>query len=498
MSEKDPRGLPKVLGPLEALCVIVGSVIGSGIFIVPAKIANQLPSMVGIGLVWILGGLFTLAGALTLAELSAMMPHAGGPYVYLREAYGRLPAFLFGWTELLVIRAGSMATLAAAFAIYFAQLFPAPSWLGPELWKMSAAVMAIAVVAAINVLGTKFGSSVQVVGTALKVGALGSMIALPFVLGRASSTNFAPVMPKAFDGSMFRGIMIAMVAVLWAYDGWVNSTELAEEVRDPGRNMPRALIMGALLLIVIYVTMSFCYHLVLPIEEVEAASTEKGSGTVVAAEYCRALLGPRGVTAIALVVMCSTFISLNGNALSGPRAYFAMARDGLFPQSLCTIHPRYQTPANAVLAQSVWGIVLSVAATVMILAPPPPEGSTLPAPLLGAWKTLNKTPLYDVLYEYVIFGGTLFYTMGAASVFVLRRSRPDWPRPYRTWGYPITPLLYIAAAFLLMGHMLIEAPVGSLSGLALIVLGLPVYLVFVRKRRKPESAFERSFRPEEV
>jgi APA family basic amino acid/polyamine antiporter len=482
--DEPPAGsatLPRVLGPVEALCVIVGSVIGSGIFIVPARVAREVPSVGGIALVWILGGLFTLAGALTLAELGAMLPRAGGPYVYLREAYGPLPAFLFGWTEFLVIRAGSMATLAAAFALYFAQLFPAPDWLRPELWRMSAACAAIATVAVVNSLGTKFGSTVQVAGTALKVGALSAMIILPFVLGKADPARLTPVWPESFGGGAIGGMMIAMVGVLWAYDGWVNTTELAEEVRDPGRNMPRALILGALVLIVLYVTMTLVYHMVLTIGEVQAAATEKGSAKVVAAEFCGKLFGPRGVTAISLVVMGSTFISLNGNALSGPRAYFAMARDGLFPHALCSIHPRFRTPANAVLAQSGWAIALTVAATAMILAPAPPESSRWPAPVVAAWSKLNRTPLYDVLYEYVIFGGTLFYTLGAASVFVLRRTRPDLHRPYRTWGYPITPALYVAGALILMGSMLLQAPVGSLSGLVLVVLGLPVYRLFVRK-----------------
>lgn len=480
-SANESHSLPKVLGLVEAFCVIVGSVIGSGIFIVPAKIAQVLPSIGGIAFVWIIGGLFTLAGALTLAELAALLPRAGGPYVYLREAYGRLIAFLFGWTELLVIRAGSMATLAAAFSLYFAQLFPAPDWMRGELWRMSAAVAAIAMVAVVNVLGTKVGSSVQVAGTALKVGALSAMILLPFVLGKADPAKLTPVWPAAIDGSLFKGIMIAMISVLWAYDGWVNSTELAEEVRDPGRNMPRALILGSLALIGLYVTMSLVYHTVLTLHEVQTAGTERGSSKVVAAEFCGTLFGPRGVTAISLVVMASTFISLNGNALSGPRAYFAMARDGLFPHALCRIHPRFQTPANAVITQSVWAIALTVAATVMILAPAPPHTSGWPRPLLNAWAKLNEKPLYDVLYEYVIFGGMLFYTLGAASVFTLRRAHPDWPRPYRTWGYPITPAIYIGASLLLMGSMLIEAPVASLSGLLLIALGVPVYLVFMRK-----------------
>jgi len=490
MNTKDSTTLPRVLGPVTALCVIVGSVIGSGIFIVPARVAREVPSIGGIASVWILGGLFTLAGALTLAELGAMLPKAGGPYVYLREAYGRLFAFLFGWTEFLVIRAGSMATLAAAFALYFTQLAPAPAGLSVDIWRMIAAVTALAIVATVNVIGTRVGGAVQVVGTGLKVGALVAMIFLPFLLGKADTARLTPVWPESLNLGIFQGMLVAMIGVLWAYDGWVNSTELAEEVRDPGRNMPLSLILGALILIALYVTMTLVYHMVLTVDEVRSAATEKGSAKVVAAEFCGMLFGARGITAISLVVMCSTFISLNGNALAGPRAYFAMARDGLFPQGLCKIHPKFQTPANAVLAQSGWAIVLTVTATVLILAPAPSASSGLPGPLLEAWAKLNKTPLYDVLYEYVIFGGTLFYALTAASVFVLRVKHPEWERPYRTLGYPVTPALYVAASLLLMGNMLVHAPFGSLAGLALIALGLPIYWVYIHTKRKPDLVEE--------
>src|SRR4051812_24767737 len=212
--------LPRVLGPIEALCVVVGSVIGSGIFIVPAEVARELPAMGPIILVWIVGGLFSAAGALTLAELGAMIPRAGGPYVYLREAYGDLPAFLFGWTEFLIVRAGSMATLAAAFARYFSQLVPAPQGLRGEVWQAVAAVAAIAAVTTVNVLGTALGGKLQVAGTAIKVGGVLTLIVLPFLVGGADVARLSPTWPPAFSGSLLAGMMAAMVGVLWAYDGW--------------------------------------------------------------------------------------------------------------------------------------------------------------------------------------------------------------------------------------------------------------------------------------
>jgi len=474
-----PRELPRVLGPVAALSVVVGSVIGSGIFIVPATVAMKVGGTGPIAIAWIIGGLFSLAGALTIAELAAMLPKAGGPYVYLKRAYGPPVAFLFGWTEFLVIRAGSIATLASAFALYFGQVVPAPAGWAPDLWQAAVAIVAIAIVAIINVAGTGVGGQVQVVGTALKVGALVVMMVAPFVLGVARVENLQPFWPEATAGNLGLGIMAAMVGILWTYDGWVNASELAEEIRDPGRNIPRALGLGMAILIAVYLGMTLVYHLVLPFETIAAAETRGGSPNVVAAVFCRRLMGVAGTVAIAMVVMTSTGISLNGNALSGPRAYFAMARDGLFPRWLAAVHPRFLTPANAIVAQAVWAIGLTAAGAAMKLLPPPTE-SSLPGPILAGWTLAHERPLYDILYSYVIFGGTVIYTMTIASVFVLRRKLPDQPRPYRTWGYPVTPALYIAASLLLIGSMLRDVPLESIAGLGIIAAGLPFYFLTSR------------------
>ena len=476
--------LPRVLGPVAAFCVVVGSVIGSGIFMVPSDVARATPAIGPIVLVWVLGGLFSTAGALTLAELGAMLPQAGGPYVYLREAYGRLPAFLFGWSEFLVNRTGSMATLAAAFAQYFAQVVGPPAGVSSQVWQASAAVGAIAVVVVVNVLGTALGGRLQVVGTALKVGGVVGLIVLPFAVGGGDVKNLSPVWPSAFDASLASGMMAAMVGVLWAYDGWMNVTPLAEEVRDPGRNIPRALGLGMATLVGLYLAATLAYHYVLPIAKVAAA--KGGAGEAVAATYCGTLLGTKGVLAISALVMCSTFISLNGNALTGPRAYFAMARDGLFPPGLCRVHPRFNTPANAVLAQGGWATGLIVFGTLMILWPAPGPGSGLPSPVLAAWAKLNQTPLYQILYTYVVFGANLFYLLAITSVFVLRARRPEAPRPYKTWGYPFTPLLFVVAAIYLLGDMLRQSPVESLAGLGIILSGVPAFLIFSRKSARAD------------
>ncbi|APW60056.1 APC family permease [Paludisphaera borealis] len=478
--------LPRVLGPVAALCVVVGSVIGSGIFIVPASVAKEVPFLSGIVAVWIIGGIFSAAGALTMAELGAMMPRAGGPYVYLREAYGPIPAFLFGWSEFTVSRAGSMATLAAAFARYFIQIVPPPSFLGGAVWQAAAAIAAISIVTIVNILGTRGGGAVQVFGTAIKVGGVLALIALPFAIGGGSVGNMAPIWPERVDGSIFTGVMAAMVGVLWAYDGWMNVTPLAEEIREPEKNIPRSMIWGMAVLISVYLAMTLAYHYVLPMSEMAAADEPEGGITkAVAAVYCKALLGGYGVLAISALVMCSTFISLNGNALTGPRSYFAIARDGMLPAWFQRVHPRFQTPASAILAQGVWAIILTAVGTALVVIPPPESTAGMPQFLTSAWLTLNKTPLYDILRTYVIFGATIFYMLTITSVFVLRVKQPDLPRPYRTWGYPFTPLLFVAGSLLLLGDMLRneQSRMQAVVGTVLILAGLPAYYLLRRDDR---------------
>jgi APA family basic amino acid/polyamine antiporter len=477
--------LPRVLGPVAAISCVVGSAIGSGIFLVPAAIATKVPYVGVIALVWIVAGLYSLAGALTLAELGAMLPHAGGSYVYLREAYGRLPAFLFGWTEFLVIRAGSVATLSAGFAYFFATVIPAPAGIDTRIWQLVIAIAAMVTVGVINVLGTRVGGGVQVAGTAIKLLALGLMIALPFVMGRADVSHLSPVWPSSVAPGLFEGFALAVVSALWAYDGWVNAGAMAEDIADPGRNVPRSLLWGMLTLIVVYLSTSLVYHLVLPISDVIQAGIIAPGNRPIAAEFCYRLLGDQGVTAISLAVMCSIFIALNGNAMSGPRSYFAMARDGLFPRALSVIHPRFQTPANAIIVQTVWAVALTVIGSLFLIVEPPAGG--LPKGVLAAWKTFHEKPLYDVLYTYVLFGGTIFYTLAIASVFVLRKTRPDLPRPYRTWGYPITPILYLIFSVILMANMLFNTPFESVLGLGIIMVGGLIYAFFYRDA-KPLTA----------
>jgi amino acid transporter len=475
--------LPRVLGPATAFSAIVGSVIGSGIFIVPARVAEAVPSIGVIGALWILGGLFSLAGALTVAELGAMLPHAGGPYVYLREAFGKLAGFLFGWTEFLVIRSGSVAALAAGFALYFGEVVPAPGGIPRAAWEAGVAIVAMSTLAALNVIGARVGGGVQVLGTVLKVGTMAAMILLPlpFLMGVARVENLSPMWPDDIDGALGRAMLAAMVGVLWTYDGWINITALAEEIKDPGRNIPRAAILGTLTLIAIYLGVTLSYHLVLPMADV----ARPPEGRNVAGAFFVALFGGPGAWLIALVVMFSIFIALNGNALSGPRAYFAMARDGLLPSFLSRVHPRFRTPAAAIVTQTAWAALLTAAGATFLLIPAPGSDSRLPGWAREAWEKLNETPLYDVLFSYVIFGATFMYALTVASVFILRRTRPDLHRPYRTWGYPITPIVYLLAAGLLLANMLRETFAESVVGLGIILAGVPAYYAM---RRRPPSA----------
>ena len=399
--------LPRVLGPLAAFSAVVGSVIGSGIFLVAAKVADNVPFMGGILLVWVIGGIFSGAGALTLAELGAMLPQAGGLYVFLRAAYGSLPAFLFGWAEFLVVRSGSMATLAAAFAQYFAHVVAPPGAIPVKIWEAGAAVLAITVVTIVNVLGARRGGTLQVIGTALKVGGIAILIALPFVLGGGSVANSHAVLAD----------VAGRLDDLQGHDGGDGQRALGVRRLDqrhaagrgdprPGPQHPAGLDPrhgradrrlrrddAGLPLRPAHVRRSR--------RPAETPSTSRAPSPRI---YCDHLLGRPGVIAISLLVMCSTFIALNGNALAGPRAYFAMARDGLFPAALCRVHPTFQTPANAIIAQAIWAILLIVPGTFLIMVPPTGWENVMPGWILVAWKTLNKTPLYDVLYTYVIFG----------------------------------------------------------------------------------------------
>ena len=467
--------LPRVLGLFDAVCIVVGSIIGSGIFLKVSSVDRALApyGFLAIMGIWLFVGLVTLCGALALAELGAMFPHAGGPYLYLREAYGRLPAFLWGWTEFWVVRTGSVGALACATVLYFHQLVELPPW-GQTL-------LAIAIVVGlslINLFSTRWGAGVQGAATVAKVSFLAGLIVLPFLLRRIDPANLQPLLSwndaQPSQLSFWKAIGIAMVAVLWPYDGWINLGPVAEDIREPQRNVPRGLGIGLGIVILVYLGANVSYHLTLTMSHLSQSST-------VAADVFQVLFGPIGAQIAALGVMCSTFGATNSNMITGPRIYLAIARDGLVPRWLHRIHPVYQTPANAIVAQAVWTVLLIVLFSVWKPSEPQPTPSTNVARAVNQTisepHSVQMKRAFDNLTDSVICAGLLFYGLTVSAVYVLRRTRPDVERPYKTWGYPLTPALLLLAYAGAFVSLLVDQPWQTLSVLVLIASGVVYYAV---------------------
>jgi APA family basic amino acid/polyamine antiporter len=453
--------LPRVLGLFDAVAVVVGSIIGSGIFLSKVgRIAAELNSFGPIICVWVGIGLVTLCGSLALAELAAMYPRAGGPYLYLREAYGKLPAFLWGWTEFWVIRTGSIGALACATVIYLNEVALLPG----TFVQASLAIAIVLGLSGINYFSTRWGATVQNITTVVKVSFLVAIICLPWLMGKTDAANLAPVWPSAGSPSLWKGIGVAMVAVLWPYDGWINIGPVAEEIKDPQRNVPRGLALGMLIVIVVYVGANISYHMTLSMDHlarsVNPSTGQIGPTSTVASDVFAVLFGGPGRTIAALGVMCSTFGAVNSNMLTGPRIYFAMARDGLLPAAIRTIHRKHRTPGNAILIQGVWTTILLI--------------------VFYSWKKGDARETFEAMTDSVIFGGLIFYSLSVAAVYVLRRTRPDVPRPYRTWGYPFTPALLLVAYSVAAVSEISARPTEVLGILALIASGV-IYYAFASR-----------------
>lgn len=507
----DVQTLPRVLTRFNAVTVVVGSIIGSGIFLKASSVAEGLNSFAPIMAIWIIVGLVTMCGALALAELAAMLPQAGGPYVYLREAYGRMPAFLWGWTEFWIIRTGSLGALACATVIYGNKLLEASEsygWLPAGIAahvplkhevQGLVSILLIVIVSMINVIGTRWAAWVQNVTSVVKVAFLVFLIVAPFVLFKADTNNLQPMWPENWGAAFWRAMGVAMIAVMWPYDGWINIGPVAEEIREPQRNVPFALAVGVLIVITVYLGANASYHLVLPMNAV-------ASSGAVASDVTERLLGSIGLWIAALGVMFSTFGALNSNLLAGPRIYFAMARDGLFPAMIRQVHPRFKTPANAVLAQMAWSLVLVVGAyawtapkatTESIAAAPPTKvvaaaDTVKPKIFSQDWFRQAFIPktgpdkAFDALTDLVIFGGSIFYALAVGAVFVLRFKRPELPRPYRTWGYPLTPAFYLLVFACFLAVMLTDRLPHTILGSAVIIAGIVVYLIVAKP--SPETS----------
>ncbi len=438
--------LKRDLGLAAALAIVIGTVIGSGIFRVPQTMINNVGTVQMVFAVWIVGGVLSLAGALTYAELAAAMPGAGGEYVYLTEAWGPVWGFLYSWVQMWIGKSGSIATLATAFFEYTAHFIPVFEnvWFtaGPFPIKYGQvfALVLILTLGLVNYFGVRFGGGVQVAMTAVKVGLIAVVIVAGLLYSHPASSSVAPagVPPLA------TGFFAALVAALWAYDGWNNVGMVASEIRNPQRNLPLSLILGTSLVIAIYMLANWAYFRVL-------TPAETGAHKLVAAEMMQRIQGPAGAGLVSIAAMISIFAALNGSILTGARVPYAAARDGLFFRSAARVHPVFRTPGVSILMMSGWAAVLVLSGQ------------------------------YDNLFNFVIFGSWILYAMAAASVFVLRRKRPDLARPYKTLGYPVVPILFLVGAAALEISTLKDRPVESLAGIGLILLGLPFYFYWKRR-----------------
>jgi APA family basic amino acid/polyamine antiporter len=439
-AKETPVSLPRVLGFWDIVGIVIGGVIGSGIFIVPASVAAGVESPLLILAVWIGGGVLCFFGALTLAELGASYPEAGGMYIFLREAYGPLIAFLFGWTLFLVIDTGSMATLAVAFSSkYLPYFLPVPPWMSKVI-----AVLFIGFLVAVNYVGTRWGAFLQNFLTVIKFGAITAVCAIVFLFASGDTAHFVNPSPPAFSWDLLSKIGIAMVATFWAYKGWEVSTFSAGELKNPGRNLPAGLLLSMVAIIFLYLVTNLAYLYAFP------AGVIAGSDRI-ASDAMDLAIGPVGGSIIAVTILFSILGAANSNMLCSPRVFFAMAGDGLFFKKIAAVHPRYLTPHVSILAMGVWALLLSLSGT------------------------------FEQLFTYVVFGQWLFFGLTAAAVFILRRKDPTRPRPYRTWGYPITPAIFILAAFLISVNSLLNQFWNAFAGLIIILLGLPAYWYWRRK-----------------
>lgn len=430
--------LRRTLSLRDLIFIVVGTTIGSGIFLTPGNVLRNAGSG-GVALsVWVIGGVLSLLGALTFAELGAAKPDAGGLYVYLRDAFGTALAFLFGWTMLLVIGSGSLATLAAAFPRYVEVFVELPPW-----GERAVSVLMIAAVAAINIRGTRQSADVQGLATALKVVVLVGLALVLVTMGGATRSG-GTWWPESFSFGTITAAVTAMIGVLWAYEGWQYVTFSAGETVDPQRTFGRGIVVGTAMLIGIYVFANVGYIAALGIDGV-AASTR------VASDAASVVIGPWAAAVLAVVILISIFSASNGLTLTLPRLFFAMAKDRLFFAKLAEVHPAFGTPAAAILVTALWSSVLVLSGT------------------------------FETLLTYVVFMSWVWFALAALSIFWYRRRQPNLVRPFRTPGYPVTPALFILSALVIVANTVMAQPTQSLIGLGITLVGTPAYLWWRRK-----------------
>jgi APA family basic amino acid/polyamine antiporter len=455
----DPSNqLQRQLSLFDAIMIVAGIVIGSGIFLTTGIMAESLPSASWILIAWLVGSLITLCGGLVYAELGAAMPEAGGQYVYLREAYGNLVAFLNGWVIFLVYMCGGIAMLAVAFSEYFGALIPFFSTSNPLLviggFSISVGqVLAFILVmgfSVINYVGVLFGKNVQNLLSVIKLVAIGFFI----IFGLFASSGNVIEWSLDTGGLNFGELVVRFGAVLllvfWAFDGWNNVNFVAGEIRDPARNVPRTLLISISLISLVYLLINYVYFKALPMSEIIGVVT-------IAESASTALLGSVATLFLTLAILVAIASSLNGSVMVGARVYYAMAKDGVFFKKMADIHPRFQTPGFSIIVQGLWSGVLVFMGNV------------------------------EQLFTYMIFSAIIFWVITVWSVFTLRRKRPDLERPYKTWGYPVTPIIFILACIGLLINTLFESPTESLFGLGITALGIPAYFYWRNKQRTTDN-----------
>jgi len=465
-SASDSGGLIRGLSLLDSVLLLAGGIIGSSIFLTAKDIAGPLPHPALFFLVWVIGAMISMCAAFAFAELGSMFPDSGGQYVYLREAFGDLVAFLYGWMLFTVGNGGTIAALSVASAAYLGAIFPVISdqhvilsAAGVTLTRVHVVALALVLVVTwINVIGLRRGAILQNVSTWAKFLAMGGFVFLGILFGKGSWSNFSqnggiPSTGMALGMStsaLLSALGVGLIAVFFAYDGWVYITWVAGEVQNPRRNVPRAMVLGIAVVAVVYLAMNFTYVYAMPLTEVAKHET-------IAASAAEVLFSPRAAHWLSAVIALSCFGAMASCTLSGARVYYAMARDGVFFQRMAEVHPKWRTPALSLIGQAVWGALLTVSGR------------------------------YDQLYTYVIYGMVLSYTLTVIGLFVLRVKRPDAARPYRCAGYPWLPAIYVLLGSGWTLNTIWTRPKQALAGTFIVLLGVPVYLYWKRRSRRAQS-----------
>ncbi len=459
--------LVRGLSLLDSVLLLVSGIIGSSIFLTAKDIAGPLPNPTLFFLVWVLGGVISLCACVAFAELGSMYPDSGGQYIYLREAYGDLVAFLYGWMLFAVANGGTIAALSVASAAYAGNIIPAISQehvifslAGIPFTRAHAVGLAlIAILTYVNVFGLRWGTLLQNVSTWTKFAAMAAFVVLGFAIGKGHWSNFSAQSPGGLGHSLSDGLTmglspgqlisalgVGLIAVFWAYDGWVYVTWVAGEVKDPRRNVPLAMVLGVLVVGVVYLAMNMTYVYAMPLNEIAKYET-------IAHAAATKLFSPGAALWLSAMIAISCFSAAAACTLSGARVYLAMAQDGVFFRRMAVIHPKWRTPAFSLIGQGIWAAVLTVSGR------------------------------YDQLYTYVIFGMVLSYTLTVIGLFVLRWKRPDVPRPYRCTGYPWLPAIYVLVGVAWTLNTIIQRPTEAFWGAAIVLIGVPGYLYWKRRNR---------------